>query len=541
MRQKIFKWGERGDTIVEVLLSMVVLAIVAGTAYSTSQRNFQAGLNSQQRDVAAGFAQQQIELLKNADTTDTIHGTFESGTDFCIDPASPTTTSASCNLPFGASDTDANYKVTDHYDATKKLFTVKLIWLSGNRPQQTTVSYKPSQSFVDTPGGSCPTCVADIVTSPLSKNVNVSTDLTTVNYGGSVTIFWQTKNIVPGTCKAVSTDGTWSGSKPDNNPVGQNSGTLTNYTTGATFTLNCTGLDSKPVSGSVFVNVSPRPKPTITNCSNSVPTYNSVSLSCYVNPQGFSTIYQFSYKPNSSSSYVVAPASPVSIGGGTGDVLASIDLSGLASSTGYVYHLCATSTAGTTCTGDISFTTAAGAAKVISFSASNASYGGTSYLSWRSNSPVSVQCFIPGIGFLPNNYDNYPYGPMYGSGTFQIQCENEAGVWSDWYYAPVTTDSPPPPITVTFCYNASYDPPQGCYWGPFGNGAQCPNIDDCIGYWASGDPNHNISSMITNRDSIHVSLFWFPDYNTCGDFDAPNGYIGGWNDNVVGFKIGSYC
>ncbi|HET7528957.1 MAG TPA: hypothetical protein VFJ84_01860, partial [Candidatus Saccharimonadales bacterium] len=44
-----------GDTIVEVMISMTVLAVVVAAAYAISTRSFQSGLNTQYRDQAVNY------------------------------------------------------------------------------------------------------------------------------------------------------------------------------------------------------------------------------------------------------------------------------------------------------------------------------------------------------------------------------------------------------------------------------------------------------------------------------------------------------
>ena len=54
-----FKTNSRGDTIVEVLISMTILALVLGTAFMVSSHSLQTGTAAGQRNQALGYAQSQ--------------------------------------------------------------------------------------------------------------------------------------------------------------------------------------------------------------------------------------------------------------------------------------------------------------------------------------------------------------------------------------------------------------------------------------------------------------------------------------------------
>lgn len=67
----LFKFvDERGDTIVEVMVSMSILALVLGTAYASSSRSLQTGTAAAQRNEALSYAQSQLEYIANAQYTD---------------------------------------------------------------------------------------------------------------------------------------------------------------------------------------------------------------------------------------------------------------------------------------------------------------------------------------------------------------------------------------------------------------------------------------------------------------------------------------
>lgn len=159
MRSFRKKRGGRGDTIVEVLISMTVLAVVLGTAYVTTNRSFHSGLNSQYRDQAVLIAQQQVELLKSADSgpSPTI-STFQSPPyRFCINSSSlakvPLTGSTStCSTPVGAPPpTASQFTLADTYtpNPSNPVFTITVQWQGDNlSPHQVVLYYKSSGSYV---------------------------------------------------------------------------------------------------------------------------------------------------------------------------------------------------------------------------------------------------------------------------------------------------------------------------------------------------------------------------------------------------------
>lgn len=75
------KSRERGDTIVEVLLSLAVLGAVLGAAYVVSNRNIITNRVSQERLEAVKLAETQFERLKVKAAND---GTVLTQSNFCL-------------------------------------------------------------------------------------------------------------------------------------------------------------------------------------------------------------------------------------------------------------------------------------------------------------------------------------------------------------------------------------------------------------------------------------------------------------------------
>jgi type II secretory pathway pseudopilin PulG len=67
---KLPKLDSRGDTIVEILIAMAILALVLGTAYAVSSSSLRTGTAAGQRSQALGYAQSQVEFIKDAQLSD---------------------------------------------------------------------------------------------------------------------------------------------------------------------------------------------------------------------------------------------------------------------------------------------------------------------------------------------------------------------------------------------------------------------------------------------------------------------------------------
>ncbi len=147
--------SNRGDTVIEVMLSVTVLGLVATAAYVTSTRSFQAGLNAQYRGQAVAYAQQQVELIKALDANaDTNKIKNNPGYPFCVNPDLTknqiTGSTQACSTPINQPDAPQDqYKVADKYDPAAKVFTITVSWTSADNKDQTTVMYyKTSGSWL---------------------------------------------------------------------------------------------------------------------------------------------------------------------------------------------------------------------------------------------------------------------------------------------------------------------------------------------------------------------------------------------------------
>lgn len=64
MRGGLRRLGERGDTLVEVLIAIAIISLVLVTAYVTTNRNTLGIQNSQEHEQAQRLVESQIEMLR---------------------------------------------------------------------------------------------------------------------------------------------------------------------------------------------------------------------------------------------------------------------------------------------------------------------------------------------------------------------------------------------------------------------------------------------------------------------------------------------
>ncbi|MGA3150697.1 MAG: prepilin-type N-terminal cleavage/methylation domain-containing protein [Candidatus Saccharimonadales bacterium] len=112
--------GQRGDTIIEVLISMSILALVLTGAYVSTSRSLQDGTDSSDRQQALALAEQQIEFIKSNPSAYQ-PPTNSKTNSFCIGNDSSIQTGASCTF-------NSQYTMTDTYSGG--LFTIVATWPS---------------------------------------------------------------------------------------------------------------------------------------------------------------------------------------------------------------------------------------------------------------------------------------------------------------------------------------------------------------------------------------------------------------------------
>ena len=99
---------QAGDTIVEVLIVIVVIATVLASAYGISIRSLQATQLTQERAFALKLAEGQLESLKSAAS---VPGTtiLDTSTGFCLDGVTPSAISGGSPSNDYLTDQTVNY------------------------------------------------------------------------------------------------------------------------------------------------------------------------------------------------------------------------------------------------------------------------------------------------------------------------------------------------------------------------------------------------------------------------------------------------
>ncbi|MDO8591960.1 MAG: hypothetical protein Q7R60_03510 [bacterium] len=142
---RLMRSESRGDTIVEVILATALIASAITLTYSMSNHNLSNGVSAGQRSQALSLAGAQIERIKNAYLTDSIHlATYKINKAFCILSDGSEEDVAKLNSKcanFGGSP----YSVTVNYSSTTLVFKADISWFSSSNnsgQDQLTLYYK---------------------------------------------------------------------------------------------------------------------------------------------------------------------------------------------------------------------------------------------------------------------------------------------------------------------------------------------------------------------------------------------------------------
>lgn len=97
MRKKYL--GQRGDTIVEVLLAVVVVGLAVTLGYGVASRSLKANRQAQERVEALKVVESQVERLKKRATTDTAGTGIFTTNSFCLADSGGTNTIVAQDAP----------------------------------------------------------------------------------------------------------------------------------------------------------------------------------------------------------------------------------------------------------------------------------------------------------------------------------------------------------------------------------------------------------------------------------------------------------
>jgi len=119
--------SQAGDTIIEVLIAMAILALVMVGAYVSSSRSLRNGTDAANRQQALALAEQQVEIIKSSP------GNYTPSGNFYVDNSG--------NLQTGSGTFNGIYSLTDTYSGG--LYTVTANWQdTGSATSQLQIFYK---------------------------------------------------------------------------------------------------------------------------------------------------------------------------------------------------------------------------------------------------------------------------------------------------------------------------------------------------------------------------------------------------------------
>ena len=125
--------GSRGDTIIEILVSTAILAIVFGTAFASSGRSLQEGTDASNRNHALAIAEQQIALIKNSASSSNGPAKYPANQPFCLkDDGSMDTTDIDPTTKACSFAANAPFSVADSFNGSTLTFTVMVKWSGVN-------------------------------------------------------------------------------------------------------------------------------------------------------------------------------------------------------------------------------------------------------------------------------------------------------------------------------------------------------------------------------------------------------------------------
>src|SRR3990167_2383293 len=137
--------GSRGDTIIEVMLSIVLIGSAVALAVSMSNHNLNIGIGTTQRSQALSITQGQIERIRNAYiNNDPVLNSYKSNQPYCI-LGDGSTAEVDAQDSKCAGLNGSQYTVSVVYSDATKIFTATTTWISnasGSGQDELKLSYK---------------------------------------------------------------------------------------------------------------------------------------------------------------------------------------------------------------------------------------------------------------------------------------------------------------------------------------------------------------------------------------------------------------
>lgn len=441
-KQKSEKVASTGDTIIEVMMSLVILSLILATVYAMGTRSLRAGTESNQRTEALSIAQSQIDLLVNAKNIDpSFAQNFQTDQAYCLKPDGTKDTSAQnnsnklCNSYSGG-----QYSVGVSYDSN--VFTITTQWPSADAPNgmaNLNLYYKLpgvyKKAFV-TAGSATTAGTSATINGTVNPNGNLVTDCY-FNYDTSLTYSHAKK----AACSSLPGSGT-SDVAVSANISGLDTDSVYYFQLCAT---NIVGTACS-VNNGTFTTPA---KPTITNQSASdylTASGNTANLNAQINPNG-STVTECHFEWGLTVAYGSSKSCGGVIGSGTALVPVTVNISPLVAGSTYHFRAVATNAAGTKQGSDSTFVPEKVVPPTVSLTASPSSigYNSSSTLSWSSTKADNCigNGFSTGAGSPKNG--SASTGNLTTTTSYTVTCTGSGGSTTSSPSTVVTVAPPPLP------------------------------------------------------------------------------------------------
>lgn len=535
--------SNRGDTIVEVMISLVVLSMVIATVYAMGARSLRTGSESNQRTEAVSYAQSQVDLLINAKNNDpTFAKDFQVGQAYCLNPDGTINTSAQTN----------SNKLCNNYNGTQynigvtyasNLFTITAQWPNQDAPggvANLNLYYKLPGVYkkaLVTAGSATVAGTTATINGTVNPNGNIVTDCY-FNYDTSSTYSAPTKVACTTSPGSGTTDVAVSATI---------SGLLSNTT--YFFQMCATNLVGTACSVNNGTFTTPA-RPTISNegANNTVsPSGNNADLVAQVNPNG-TTVSACYFEWGVTTAYGNSKNCGGTIGAGTTPVAVTVNVAPLTVGVTYHFRVVATNAAGTTTGGDHTFVTSLPAKPTVTLTADSGSstipYNSSTTLRWTTTNATNC---TGGSAFSSGGQPNgsASTGNLTSTTSFTISCDGPGG----------TTVSSPPTVVYVGAPPPPPPPPQQAWLcGNFWN-----NGYRCVGPFGPGDygwvesygiQNDNLGWVVLQNTTVALYRgIYFNTYDGGDGFCATLGTsswtpVSMWTWGIGGtssFKVGVGC
>lgn len=119
-----YRFNQRGDTIVEVLIALAIMSLVLAGAYATVDRNIKSSQQAQEHSRALEVAGSQLEQLKSYISA----GNSVNSSSFCMYNGAPDTNPAHCKVDDNTGDQRYTVLMTKTVVGADTTFKSSVTW-----------------------------------------------------------------------------------------------------------------------------------------------------------------------------------------------------------------------------------------------------------------------------------------------------------------------------------------------------------------------------------------------------------------------------